>query len=123
MTINETPRRKQRGISGSYHFIRRERRGIRPGEIKFMLSSVIVGMVGIYLLNDLDLAKLSIKGTILGPVILGALIFGRGWGLLGYCPGTPRGRSWRRAMGRAVGDSRHDRGCPAVLQMAGEKGL
>ncbi|MEE4241466.1 MAG: DUF6691 family protein [Desulfopila sp.] len=67
--------------------------------VKFMLSSVIVGMVGVYLLNDLGLAKLSIKATILGPTILGALIFGLGWGLLGYCPGT--------AMG-ALGEGRWD---------------
>jgi uncharacterized protein len=59
--------------------------------VKFMLSSVIVGMVGVYLLHDFGLAKLSIKATILGPVILGALIFGLGWGLLGYCPGTSMG--------------------------------
>ncbi len=59
--------------------------------VKFMLSSVIVGMVGVYLLYDLGLAKLSIKATILGPVIVGALIFGLGWGLIGYCPGTSLG--------------------------------
>jgi hypothetical protein len=37
--------------------------------VKFMLSSVIVGLVGVYLLSDLGLAKLSIKATILGPVL------------------------------------------------------
>ncbi len=67
--------------------------------VKFMLSSVVVGMVGVYLLNDLGLAKLSIKATILGPVIIGALIFGLGWGLLGYCPGTSMG---------ALGEGRWD---------------
>jgi len=67
--------------------------------VKFMLSSVIVGMVGIYLLHDLGLVKLSIKATILGPVIIGALIFGLGWGLLGYCPGTSMG---------ALGEGRWD---------------
>lgn len=67
--------------------------------VKFMLSSVIVGMVGIYLLHDLGLAKLSIKATILGSTIIGALIFGLGWGLLGYCPGTSMG---------AVGEGRWD---------------
>jgi uncharacterized protein len=67
--------------------------------VKFMLSSVIVGMVGVYILHDLSLAKLSIKATILGPVILGALIFGLGWGLLGYCPGTSMG---------ALGEGRWD---------------
>ncbi|HDQ40697.1 MAG TPA: YeeE/YedE family protein [Desulfonatronum sp.] len=67
--------------------------------IKFMLSSVIVAMVGVYLLHDLGLAKLSIKSTILGPVVLGGLIFGVGWGLLGYCPGTSMG---------ALGEGRWD---------------
>jgi uncharacterized protein len=67
--------------------------------VKFMLSSVIVGMVGVYLLHDLGLAKLSVKTTILGTNIIGALIFGLGWGLLGYCPGTSMG---------AVGEGRWD---------------
>lgn len=67
--------------------------------VKFMLSSVIVGMVGVYLLSDLGLASLSIKTTILGPVIIGGLIFGFGWGLLGYCPGTSAG---------ALGEGRWD---------------
>jgi uncharacterized membrane protein YedE/YeeE len=59
--------------------------------IKFMLSSVLVGMVGVYLLVDLELAQLSIKTTVLGGNIIGGLIFGLGWGLLGYCPGTSAG--------------------------------
>ena len=67
--------------------------------VKFMLSSVIVGMVGVYLLLDLGLVALSIKTTILGPVIIGGLVFGIGWGLLGYCPGTSMG---------AVGEGRWD---------------
>ena len=67
--------------------------------IKFMLSSVLVGMVGVYLLVDLELAKLSIKTTILGGNIVGGLIFGIGWGLLGYCPGTSAG---------ALGEGRWD---------------
>ena len=56
--------------------------------VKFMLSTILVAMVGTYLLKDLGLIKLSIKPTILGGVIVGGLIFGIGWGLLGYCPGT-----------------------------------
>lgn len=67
--------------------------------IKFMLSSILVGMVGVYLLVDLDLAKLNVKTTVLGGNIIGGLIFGLGWGLLGYCPGTSAG---------ALGEGRWD---------------
>ena len=67
--------------------------------VKFMLSAVLVGMVGVYLLKDMGLAKLSIKPMILGPVILGSLVFGVGWGVLGYCPGTQAG---------ALGEGRWD---------------
>jgi len=67
--------------------------------VKFMLSTVLVAMLGTYFLKDLGLIKLSIKTTILGSVILGGLIFGIGWGLLGYCPGTSLG---------ALGEGRYD---------------
>jgi uncharacterized membrane protein YedE/YeeE len=67
--------------------------------VKFMLSTVLVSMVGIYLLKDLGLIKLSIKPTNLGANIIGGLTFGAGWGLLGYCPGTSAG---------AVGEGRWD---------------
>jgi len=67
--------------------------------VKFMLSTIFVAMVGTYLLKDLGLIKLSIKPSILGGVILGGLIFGIGWGFLGYCPGTSAG---------ALGEGRFD---------------
>lgn len=67
--------------------------------LKFMLTAIFVGSVGIYLLKDLSLVKLSIKSTVLGATIIGGLIFGLGWGLLGYCPGTSMG---------AIGEGRWD---------------
>ena len=67
--------------------------------VKFMLSSILVGMVGVHLLLDLGLVKLSLKPTVLGGNILGGIIFGLGWGLLGYCPGTSAG---------ALGEGRWD---------------
>lgn len=59
--------------------------------VKFMLSNIVVAMVGIYLLHDLGLVSLSPKATHLGANILGGLLFGLGWGLVGYCPGTSAG--------------------------------
>jgi uncharacterized protein len=59
--------------------------------VKFMFSSVLVGMVGVYLLHDLGLVKLAIKPLVLGGNIIGGLLFGLGWGLIGYCPGTSMG--------------------------------
>ena len=59
--------------------------------VKFMVSSILVGMIGVYLLLDLGWIKLSLKSTNLGGNIIGGLIFGLGWGLLGYCPGTSAG--------------------------------
>lgn len=59
--------------------------------VKFMLSSVLVAMVGVYLLHDLGLIKLSVKPTALGSNIIGGLVFGVGWGLFGFCPGTAIG--------------------------------
>lgn len=59
--------------------------------VKFMLSHIVVAMVGVYFLYDLGFVQLSLKPTILGGVVIGGLLFGLGWGLLGYCPGTSLG--------------------------------
>lgn len=74
--------------------------------VKFMLTTILVGMVGVYALADMGLAKLSIKPLILGGNVLGGLVFGAGWALLGYCPGTA---------GAALGEGRID----ALAGMAG----
>ncbi|MDK2959157.1 YeeE/YedE thiosulfate transporter family protein [Aminivibrio sp.] len=67
--------------------------------LKFMMSAIIVGMIGTYFLYDQGLAVLSIKPTILGGTITGGILFGVGWALLGYCPGTSIG---------ALGEGRTD---------------
>jgi len=59
--------------------------------VKFMLSAILVGMVGITLLTDTGLGTLSHKPMNLGAVLLGGALFGAGWAVMGYCPGTSIG--------------------------------
>ena len=59
--------------------------------VKFMFSAILVGMVGVQILHILEIAKPLIKPTIIGANVIGGLVFGIGWGLLGYCPGTSLG--------------------------------
>ncbi|MDO9565147.1 MAG: YeeE/YedE thiosulfate transporter family protein [Candidatus Desulfaltia sp.] len=59
--------------------------------IKFMLSAIMVGAVGIYLCKDLGIISFSIKATDVAAQIIGGLLFGIGWAIAGYCPGTSLG--------------------------------
>ena len=59
--------------------------------LKFMLSAIIVGMLGINLLVSTGVVDLSVKATQLGANIIGGLLFGAGWAVMGYCPGTSLG--------------------------------
>ncbi|MCD6526340.1 MAG: YeeE/YedE family protein [Desulfuromonas sp.] len=59
--------------------------------IKFMASSVLVGMVGIYACHEAGLITLSLKATNVGAIVIGGLIFGIGWAIAGFCPGTSVG--------------------------------
>ena len=56
--------------------------------IKVMLSAIVVGMIGVFGLYALGLVKLHIKPTRYAANILGGLLFGVGFALLSYCPGT-----------------------------------
>jgi len=56
--------------------------------IKVMLTAIITGMVGVHLLQGLGIAQLHPKPGSFGSAVMGGLIFGVGFGLLGYCPGT-----------------------------------
>jgi hypothetical protein len=59
--------------------------------IKVMLSAVVVGMIGIYTLRKYGLVDLHPKPGSIGSTVIGGLIFGMGFAILGYCPGTVAG--------------------------------
>lgn len=59
--------------------------------IKFMFSAVLVGMVGIYASHSLGLISFSIKATNVGAIVIGGTLFGVGWAIAGFCPGTSVG--------------------------------
>lgn len=56
--------------------------------MKIMLTAIATGMIGIFSLHALGLVELHVKHTRYAANIMGGLIFGLGFGLLGYCPGT-----------------------------------
>jgi uncharacterized membrane protein YedE/YeeE len=55
---------------------------------KVMLTAITVGAVGVYALRRLGLVELKVPVTRYAGNTLGGLIFGVGFGLLAYCPGT-----------------------------------
>jgi uncharacterized membrane protein YedE/YeeE len=59
--------------------------------LKFMLSAILVGMVGVQLLAQSEVIQLSHKPMNLGAVLLGGALFGAGWAVMGFCPGTSIG--------------------------------
>lgn len=56
--------------------------------LKIMLSAAVTGMIGIYFLKGRKLVELHPKSGSLGMTVVGGLIFGIGFAVLGYCPGT-----------------------------------
>ena len=59
--------------------------------LKFLLAGVMVGALGINLLAHFGLVTYSIKPTHLLANLLGGALYGIGWALIGYCPGTTGG--------------------------------
>lgn len=55
---------------------------------KVMLTAIVVGMVGVFALHHFAKVNLHLKPTRIGANIIGGLLFGAGFALMGYCPGT-----------------------------------
>lgn len=71
--------------------------------VKIMLSAVLVGMIGFQLLRSLGLAKPHVAAPAVGSHLVGGLIFGLGFGLLGLCPGTVGGAIGRGSIDALIG--------------------
>ena len=59
--------------------------------VKFMLSAILVGSVGLQLMAEAGVITLSHKPMNVGAVVVGGLLFGAGWAAAGFCPGTAVG--------------------------------
>lgn len=71
--------------------------------VKVMLSAVLVGMIGIYAMKAAGLVRLHCRTGSVGATVAGGLIFGAGFALLGYCPGTAAGAVGAGALDAVVG--------------------
>jgi len=59
--------------------------------LKIMLAAVATGMLGVHALQSLKLVRLHPKPGSWTTAIGGGLLFGVGFAVLGYCPGTLAG--------------------------------
>ena len=78
----------QKGGVGNYHILIGQLLFQDWTVVKIMITAIVVGMVGIFTLHRFAKVNLHLKPTKLGPNIVGGLIFGFGFALIGYCPGT-----------------------------------
>lgn len=78
----------QKGGVGTYHILIGQLLFQDWTVVKIMATAVVVGMVGIFTLHHFAKVNLHIKPTKLGSNVIGGLLFGVGFALIGYCPGT-----------------------------------
>jgi uncharacterized protein len=78
----------QKGRVAKYETIVKQFQFLDWTVVKTMGMAVVVGAVGVTALVHFGMASLHIKPLMLTGVIGGAVLFGIGMGVLGYCPGT-----------------------------------
>jgi hypothetical protein len=81
--------------------------------VKVILSAILTGMIGIHLLRIPGLARLHTWSGSFGSTVIGGLIFGIGFAVLGYCPGTLAGAAGQGSLDALIG------GVPGMLVGAG----
>ena len=70
---------------------------------KVMLTAILVGMIGIHIMRSAGLVDLHNKSGSIGSTVIGGLIFGAGFAILGYCPGTAAAACGSGAIDALVG--------------------
>lgn len=78
----------QKGGAGKYHVLIGQLLLQDWTVAKIMLTAIVVGMLGIFTLHHFAKVNLHIKPTRIGANVIGGLLFGAGFALIGYCPGT-----------------------------------
>ena len=70
---------------------------------QLLVSAIIVAMPGVYLLVHFGYARMHVKPGTIGSVVIGGLIFGTGFALLGYGPETVAGAAGTGALDALCG--------------------
>lgn len=78
--------------------------------IKLLLAAIGVGLVGVHLLDLFGWANMKVKDLYLPGIAVAGLIFGVGFAVTGYCPGTAlaaaaegKPDAWATALGGLLG--------------------
>ena len=93
----------QKGGVGKYHILVGQLLLQDFTVAKVMLTAIVTGMIGVLTLHHFGKIKLHLKPTRVVANVIGGLIFGAGFALMGYCPGTAAAAlgqgSWDAAFG------------------------
>lgn len=99
--------------------------------LRVIISAILVGSIIIYVLGKFGMVRPHIKPTHYANNIIGGLVFGVGFGLWGYCPGTGAAAlgqgSWDAAwgiFGMIIGSYVYALATPKLRKMAsiGDRG-
>ena len=71
--------------------------------LQVMMSAVVVGTLGVHFMHGRGMVNLHVRSGSFGSTVVGGLIFGAGFALLGYCPGTVAGAVGQGSMDALVG--------------------
>jgi hypothetical protein len=71
--------------------------------VKVMLTAIVTGMLGVHLMRSVGWVQLHPKPGSVGKSVVGSLIFGVAFAVLGYCPGTIVGGVAEGALDALIG--------------------